>query len=83
MRKKRTRKYMLENELVTGVAVTKRKLEPQKLREVKQMNCPLRNEMLSMYSILSLKNKSVSVRKLGSILENFSKNRMEESFEPP
>jgi hypothetical protein len=73
---------MLENEHVTGVAVTKIKLEPQKPRDVKRMNCPLRNEMLSLYFILSLKKKSVNVRKLVSIIENFSKNRMEESFEP-
>jgi hypothetical protein len=82
MRRKRTRKYMLENELffatVTGVAVAKKKLEPQRPRDVKRMNCPLRSEMLSLYFVLSLKKKSVSVRKLVSIIEN----RMEESFEP-
>jgi hypothetical protein len=78
---KRSRISMQDNELVTEVAVMKRKLDPQKHKGVRQMICPLRSEMLNKYFTLSLKKRSVSVRKLVDIIENSSKNIMRESFE--
>jgi hypothetical protein len=72
---------MQKSELVKGVVVTRRKLEPLKPRDVKRTNYLLRSRILSLYFILLPKKRSVNGRKLVSIIENYSKNRMEELFE--
>jgi hypothetical protein len=46
-------------------------------QDVKRTNYHLRSGILSMYFILLPKKRSVNGRKLVSIIENYSKNRME------